>query len=96
MLTEENFTTKIKNVIGVECPFFGKLLYLYLSEGYDRCKISIHRFIQGFMIIGSQEDKHAHNRLAFNILDLDNDNELNVLNLIHLSANGIPMKSKLG
>lgn len=31
VLTEENFTKNIKHVIGVDEPYFGKCLYLYMS-----------------------------------------------------------------
>ena len=35
VLTEANFTKNIKHVIGVDCPYFGKLLYLYFAKGLD-------------------------------------------------------------
>ena len=41
MLTEENFIKNIKYVIGVDEPYFGKMLYLWMSQGYDRTKITI-------------------------------------------------------
>ena len=66
------------------CNYFAKLLYLYLSRGFDSYKISLHRFIQAFAVLLDNENKQFHNRVAFNILDLDNDRELNVLNLMDL------------
>lgn len=35
VLLEKSFTQNIRNVIGVDCPFFGKMLYLYFAEGLD-------------------------------------------------------------
>lgn len=35
VLVEKNFVKNIKYLIGVDCPFFGKLLYLFMSNGLD-------------------------------------------------------------
>lgn len=35
VLIEKNFTQNIKRVIGTNCPFFGKMLYLYFAQGLD-------------------------------------------------------------
>ena len=43
-LTEEDIIVNMKNVFGYTFPYFGKLLYLYLSKGYDKSKISLSRF----------------------------------------------------
>jgi hypothetical protein len=40
-LTERHFINNIKYVIGIECDFFGKMLYLYFANGYDKAKISM-------------------------------------------------------
>ena len=50
MLLEENFTKNIKYVIGVENEFFGKLLYLWMSGGYDKAKISMAQFIESLLV----------------------------------------------
>ena len=42
VLTEENFMKNIKYVIGEDEPYFGKMLYLYMSKGYDKAKITIN------------------------------------------------------
>jgi len=50
-LAEQNFIKNIKHVIGYDCPFFGKLLYLYLSGGKDKCLITLpvyYRFMAHF------------------------------------------------
>ena len=39
-LTEENFIKNIKNIIGHDEPYFGKMLYLWIARGYDRAKIT--------------------------------------------------------
>ena len=41
VLTEENFMKNIKYVLDVDEPFFGKMLYLHMSQGYDRAKITL-------------------------------------------------------
>ena len=41
VLTEKNFTQNLKYVIGRDCPFFGKMLYLYFADGYDGAKITL-------------------------------------------------------
>ena len=49
VLIEENFVRNIKHVIGVDEPYFGKMLYLWMSNGYDRQKITITEFIEWLM-----------------------------------------------
>lgn len=34
-LIESHFTQNIKEIIGVDCPFFGKILYIYFANGFD-------------------------------------------------------------
>jgi hypothetical protein len=48
VLLEENFTRNIKYIIGCECPFFGKMLYLYLGGGFDQAKITISQWFAFF------------------------------------------------
>ena len=55
-MTEANFIKNIKYVLGVDEPYFGKMLYLWMSNGYDRTKISISEFIQ-FMLPFRTDDK---------------------------------------
>jgi hypothetical protein len=45
-LEEKDFVNNFKEVFGYECAYFGKLLYLYMSGGYDRKKISLLKFIE--------------------------------------------------
>jgi hypothetical protein len=40
VLTERNLTQNIHHVIGANCPYFGKMLYLQLGNGYDQAKIT--------------------------------------------------------
>lgn len=40
-LVEKNFSQNISEVTGQECEFFGKLLYLYFSNGLDKVKITM-------------------------------------------------------
>lgn len=86
-LEESHFTTNFVKVFGVDCPFFGKLLYLYMSRGKDHAKISLLRFAECLYPLFNSENRQNHNKIAFMILDIDNDNSLNILNLLHLKMN---------
>lgn len=35
VLTEKNFTQNIKYVVDDDCPFLGKLFYIFMSDGLD-------------------------------------------------------------
>ena len=94
VLLEENFTKNIKHVIGVDYPFFGKLLYLWMSGGYDKAKITMLQFIESLLVFKT-DDKNAHIRTCFKILDIDNDGLINILNLLHL-YNQMSMRTLLG
>jgi len=86
VLTEENFIKNIKYVIGEDEPYFGKCLYLYMSQGYDKAKITINQFIEWLLPFrGDNKQKQLH--LCFDILDIDQDKLLNILNLLHLNKN---------
>ncbi len=86
VLTEKNFVRNIKHVIGCDEPYFGKMLYLWISQGYDRAKITINDFIEWLIPFkGDNKQKQLH--LCFDILDIDNDKLLNILNLLHLQKN---------
>jgi len=87
VLIEKNFTQNIKYVIGVDCPFFGKLMYLYMADGLDLVKITLAKFFEKLRTFVLDEDKQAQAKVAFNILDLDRDGLLNILNLLHLYKN---------
>lgn len=83
-MIEENFTTNIKEVIGYDCPFFGKILYLYFAKGYDKAKITMSRFFEGLKPYYVDDERQKHNLTTFRILDIDGDNQLNVMNLMTL------------
>jgi hypothetical protein len=63
-----------KAVFGHDCPYFGKLLYLFMAEGFDRKKISLFRFIQSLYPLFDNDNRLHHNKIAFKILDIDRDN----------------------
>jgi hypothetical protein len=48
-------------VIGVDCPFFGKMLYLYFSKGLDKAKISLPMFFTGLRPYLIDEERQKHN-----------------------------------
>jgi len=85
VLTEANFIKNIKYVLGegIDEPYFGKMIYLWMSRGFDRAKITINDFIEHLLPFRG-EDKAKQHRLCFKILDLDHDKALNILNLLHL------------
>lgn len=60
-LIERNFQKNIKFVIGVDCPFFGKMLYLYFSKGLDKAKISLPMFFTGLRPYLIDEERQKHN-----------------------------------
>jgi hypothetical protein len=47
-LTEADISTNMKNVFGYDCPYFAKMIYLMLSNGIDKAKIPLSRFIKHF------------------------------------------------
>jgi len=61
-------------VFGYDCPYFGKLLYLYMARGYDRQKISLYRFIHSLVTLYDNDKRMHHNKIAFDIFDVDRDN----------------------
>ena len=71
-------------VFGHECPFMGKLLYLFMARGYDRQRISLARFVEALYPLFDNENRLHHNKIAFNLMDMDRDNVLNIMNLLHL------------
>jgi hypothetical protein len=44
-LEEKHFKENFKYIFDVDCPFFGKLMYLYMANGYDKAKISFLRWL---------------------------------------------------
>ena len=44
-------------MIGVDCPFFGKLMYLYMSDGLDLVKITLVRFFEKLKVFVLDEEK---------------------------------------
>lgn len=94
-LEEHHFINNIRNVFGTYCPYFGKLLYLRFSEGYDRSKIGLSKIIQVLQPLHKEEKNLSHNEVAFQILDIDRDGTLNILNLLLLQKH-IPPCSEAG
>lgn len=94
-LTEKNFTQNIQEVTGTESEFFGKMLYLYFSNGLDKVKITMQRFFEGLKPYTVDEERQRHAQTTFRILDIDHDGTLNVINLLHLYTK-IPTKTRLG
>ena len=90
-LTEENFSKNIKHVIdaaGVGCdePYFGKMIYLWMAKGFDKAKITLSTFIEKLLPFKG-DNKQEQLRTCFDILDIDQDKQLSILNLLHLSKN---------
>ena len=66
-----------------------------MSKGYDRVKISLLRYIECLWPLVNPSERFNHNKIAFDILDLDRDKTLNILNLMHLQTHLDP-NSTLG
>lgn len=73
VLTEKNFTQNLKYVIGRDCPFFGKMLYLFFADGYHGAKINLKQFYTCLKPYTQDEDKQKHAKASFSILDIDKD-----------------------
>jgi hypothetical protein len=84
IMTEKQMVKNIQYVFGSECPMFAKMLYLYMAKGYDRAKISFLRYLECLYPLWNNDNRQNHNKIAFKILDIDNDNQLNIINLMHL------------
>jgi hypothetical protein len=94
-ITEKDIITNMKNIFGYDCPYFAKMIYLLLSGGYDKAKISMSKFIKEFIILKGEDLHSQFNTLAFKLYDIDHDNMLNVMNLLHLQMN-VPPSSLVG
>ena len=86
----------MSKLIGVDCPFFGKMLYIYMANGYDKSKITFLRFLQKLIPLWEPENRPNYNVLIFKMLDIDNDGCLNILNLLHLRTSLPNLKSMIG
>jgi hypothetical protein len=64
-LEEKDFVENFKEVFGHDCPYFGKLLYLLMSNGFDRKKISLLRFIEAIYPLFDPTNRLYHNKVAF-------------------------------
>ena len=69
---------------GVDDPYFGKMLYLWMSDGYDRAKIDVTKFVERLLPFRDDQNKSKLTRICFDILDIDHDSTLNIHNLLHL------------
>jgi hypothetical protein len=81
-LTEKDLIKNISKVFPNAPGYFGKILYMYMSNGYDRVKISFLRFCECMYPLVNPDNRFVYNKLAYNILDIDRDGCLNILNLI--------------
>jgi len=70
VLTEQNFIKNIKHIIGIDEPYFGKMLYLWMSNGFDGARITIRDFIE-YLLPFRGDNKQKQHRLCFEILDID-------------------------
>lgn len=56
-LIEENFKRNLQHLIGYHCPYFGKLLYLYFSRGFDKARITLYRFMEALLIFVRDDER---------------------------------------
>jgi hypothetical protein len=66
-----------------------------MADGYHRKKISLYTFIDRLFPLFDNDSRLHHNKIAFRILDVDRDNQLNIINLLDLQKN-IPFNTILG
>lgn len=68
ILTETHFVKNMHLLTGDDTPateYFGKILYLYLSQGLDHAKITIKRFFDGMAPFAYEDNKAAQQKLSF-------------------------------
>lgn len=58
-----------------------------MAKGYDRAKVSLFQFLKTLYPLTVPELRSQHNKIAFDILDLDRDRNMNILNMVHLQKN---------
>jgi hypothetical protein len=56
VLTEQNLKQNIKHVIGYDCPYLGKMIYLLLSGGHLESKITLSKWYRFFSSFYKEED----------------------------------------
>ncbi|CDW75780.1 UNKNOWN [Stylonychia lemnae] len=67
-LTENNIMDNMKNIFGYSFPYIGRLMYLYMSKGFDKSKISLSRFMTMMLPLYQDDRNFSHNKIAFKIL----------------------------
>jgi hypothetical protein len=55
-----------------------------MAKGFDKGKVSFLRYLEVLYPICNGENRMNHNKIVFNLLDLDLDGGLNILNLLTL------------
>ena len=83
-IEEKNFIDNFKDVFDTDSTFFGKLLYLHMARGFDKGKVNFLRYLEVLYPLCSAENRMNHNKIVYNLLDLDHDGGLNIINLLHL------------
>ena len=58
-----------------------------MSQGYDRQKISLLRFIECLLPLFENDQRMHHNKIIFNLFDVDRDSQLNIINILYLVKN---------
>ena len=89
-LEESDIVNNFDRVFGYPCPYFGKILYLFLSGGQHRMKIDLLKMIKALWPLYDKDNQMNQNKIAFQILDIDRDDSLNILNLLDLQKNLSP------
>lgn len=54
-LSEQDFKLNVSKVFPEAPEFFGKLLYLYMANGFDRAKISLYRYCESLIPLVNTE-----------------------------------------
>ena len=80
-LEEHHFIKNIDKVFDDAPPFFGKMLYIWMAKGFDKVKISFLRFLECLYPLFNLDNRFNHNKIAFQIMDIDRDNRYMTLAL---------------
>lgn len=54
-LTEQDIISNMKNIFGYEYQYLAKMIYIMLSNGIDKAKIPLSRFIKQFQILKNED-----------------------------------------
>jgi len=81
IMSEKSITAGFEEVFGVRCDIFAKIFYIHASNMIDFAKLDFMNFVDTVMpFFDSNVSKR--NRQVFNILDIDNDGNIDIISML--------------